>query len=95
MSQPAALTASGPEAIMSRPSPLRLLEEHPALASADDIRIVLRILKEKYEPSFAPNKQKSTVGMVLESTLKITGIVPGGPLDKDFDGASMYFKSTI
>lgn len=95
MSQPAALTESGSERArntMSIPSSLTLLEEHPALKFADDIHVLIRILREKYEPKFeahGPNQhQKSTLGIVLESTLKIKGIVPGGPLDKDFDGVS-------
>ncbi|MGB1606415.1 MAG: hypothetical protein ACPIOQ_77515, partial [Promethearchaeia archaeon] len=39
-----------------------------------------------FEALHGGSEQKSTVGLVLESTLEVKGVIPGGPMDQDFDG---------
>ena len=52
----------------------------------DDPKTLVLSLRDKYMLDKGSGSRKSTTGMVLESTLEIKSIVPGGPLDRDFDG---------
>jgi hypothetical protein len=66
-------------------------EPHSAVAPEDlaseDLRERVRALRRRHEIKYAEHPQKSSCGIVLESTLKIRRIVPGGPLDREFDGS--------
>lgn len=58
-----------------------------ATIASKDLRDHVRALRTKHEVKYAEHPQKSSCGIVLESTLKIRRIVPGGPLDREFDGS--------
>ena len=55
-------------------------------AAEDDPRELVRALRRKHEVTYEQHSQKTSCGMVLESTLRIRRIIPGGPLDRSFGG---------
>ena len=63
---------------------------HGARVGHGSIPDQVRALRHKHAPAFEAlhggSEQKSTVGLVLESTLEVKGVIPGGPMDQDFDG---------
>ena len=63
---------------------------HGARVGPGSIPDQVRALRHKHAPAFEAlhggSEQKSTVGLVLESTLEVKGVIPGGPMDQDFDG---------
>ena len=63
---------------------------HGARIGPGSIPDQVRALRHKHAPAFEAlhggSEQKSTVGLVLESTLEVKGVIPGGPMDQDFDG---------
>ena len=54
--------------------------------AAENVKESIRMLRGRYAVGCDSLGTKSTIGMILESTMKVKGIVPGGPLDKNFDG---------
>jgi len=71
--------------------PVAMFEcERETKMTVDELSDCVRALRQKHEVKYAAHPQQSSLGMVLEtveSTLKIRRIVPGGPLDREFDGS--------